>query len=160
MANENMPTMLAAARSSTSYAYNDIAGLPAAPRAPPLFKHAGEPPGAMGASGPSGPRAPALPRFDEEKLEDNMTRRVVQVFIADPNENVPLADCLLYEGDVHVTDLTDQELFFELDVKSMLDKHNVKRITFIDKKVKDRTEHLEAAKVRDLKMVVVTVASL
>lgn len=87
-------------------------------------------------------------------------RRVVQVFIADPNENLSLDDCLLFKGEEKLTDATDQELFFELDIKDMLEKHNAKRVTVIDKKVKDRTEYLEPAKVRDLKMVVVTVASL
>lgn len=87
-------------------------------------------------------------------------RRIVQVFIADSNENVPLADCVLYTGEQKLTDATDQELFFELDIKSILDKHNEKRTKVVDKKVKDRTEYLEPAKVRDLKMVVVTVANL
>lgn len=87
-------------------------------------------------------------------------RRIVQVFIADPNENIPLEDCLLYKGEEKLTDATDQELFFELDIKAILEAHNKKRITFIDKKVKDRTEHLEPIKVRELKMVVVTVANL
>lgn len=87
-------------------------------------------------------------------------RRVVQVLIADINENIPLDDCLLYKGEEKLTDTTDQELFFELDIKNMLEIHNAKRIKIIDKKIKDRTEFLEAAKVRDLKMVVVTVANL
>lgn len=149
---ENMPTMLATARSSTSYDYDSLG------RAGPA--------GSAGPAGPAGPPAgpAAFMRVgaiaEKLKQEDNMARRVVQVFIADPNENVPLENCLLYEGEVHVTDLTDQELFFELDIKDLLIDHNIKRITFVDKKVKDRTEHLEPAKVRDLKMVVVTVASL
>ena len=87
-------------------------------------------------------------------------RRVIQVFIADPNENIPLADCLLYKGEEKLTDATDQELFFELDIKDLLEKHNQKRTKVFDKKVKDRKEFLEPAKVRDLKMVVVTVAKL
>lgn len=87
-------------------------------------------------------------------------RRVVQVFIADSNDNLSLDDCLLFKGDEKLTDATDQELFFELDIKDMLERHNAKRVKIIDKKVKDRTEYLEPAKVRDLKMVVVTVANL
>ena len=87
-------------------------------------------------------------------------RRVVQVFIADPNENLSLDDCLLFKGEEKLTDATDQELFFELDIKDMLEKHNAKRVTVVDKKVKDRIEYLEPAKIRDLKMVVVTVANL
>jgi len=87
-------------------------------------------------------------------------RRFVKVLIADSNDNIPLADCLLYQGEEHLTDATDQELFYELDIKTLLEKHNEKRTKIIDKKVKDRTEFLEPAKVRDLKMVVVTVAQL
>jgi hypothetical protein len=87
-------------------------------------------------------------------------RRVVQVFIADTNENIPIDKCLLFKGEEKVTDATDQELFFELDIKTLLEKHNEMRMLVLDKKVKDRIERLEPAKVRDLKMVVVTVANL
>ena len=89
-----------------------------------------------------------------------VTRRFIQVIVADSNENVPLESCVLYKGEPKVTDLTDQELYFELDIKELLAKHNEKRITFKDKAVKERVELLEPAKVRDLKMVVVTIASL
>jgi hypothetical protein len=93
------------------------------------------------------------------KVNTMATRRLVQVVIVDPNENISLEDCLLFKGEEKLTDATDQELFFELDIKDILEKHNTKRITVIDKKVKDRTEYLEPAKIRDLKMVVVNVAS-
>lgn len=87
-------------------------------------------------------------------------RRVIQVMIADTNQNVPLDQCLLYKGEEKLTDATDQELFFEIGIKELLDIHNAKRIKIVDKTIKDRTEYLEQAKVRDLKMVVVTVAVL
>lgn len=87
------------------------------------------------------------------------TRRLVQVFIADPDENVPLAQSMLYQGEQKLTDATDQELFFEIDIKTAIDKHNAERVKIINKKVKERTEYLEPAKIRDLKMVVVTVAN-
>ena len=111
---------------------------------------------------------PFLYQADEYKPEEvsvantqptKPVRRVVQVFIADPNENVPLEQSLLYQGEVKVTDLTDQELFFEIDIKTILTAYNEKRVKIINKKVKDRTEYLEPVKIRDLKMVVVTVAS-
>jgi hypothetical protein len=86
------------------------------------------------------------------------TRRLVQVFIADTNESVPLAESLLYSGEQKLTDLTDQELFFEIEIKSLLDAHNVKRVTWADKTVKDRVQMLEPARIRDLRMVVVNVA--
>ena len=86
-------------------------------------------------------------------------RRIVQVFIVDTYESVPLDKCVIYRGEQKLTDLTDQELFFEIDIKSLLDAHNVERVKLIDKRVKERTEHLEPARIRDLKMTVVTVAT-
>lgn len=91
-------------------------------------------------------------------MANQSKRRLVQVLIVDPNENIPLEQCLLYRGEQKLTDATDQELFFELDIKDILAKHNEARIKIVDKKVKERTEYLEPAKIRDLKMVVVTVA--
>lgn len=96
-----------------------------------------------------------------EPIEEptHMPKRLVQVFIADPNENVPMDQSLIYSGEQKLTDATNQELFFEVDIKTLLEKHNVKRVTYVDKKVKERTEYLEPAKIRDLKMVVVDIAT-
>ena len=91
--------------------------------------------------------------------EMSVTRRLVQVIIVDPNDNIPLDQCLLYHGEPKLTDATDQELFYEIEIKDLLSKHNEKRVNIVDKKVKERTELLEPAKIRDLKMVVVTIAS-
>lgn len=95
------------------------------------------------------------------KQESNVaepSRRMVKVVIVDTNENIPLDQCVLYSGEEKVTDATDQELFFEIDIKELLAKHNEKRVKVVDKKVKERTEYLEPAKIRDLKMVVVNIA--
>lgn len=88
-------------------------------------------------------------------------RRVVQIFIADTDENVDMGNALLYQGDPKFTDLTDEELFFELNIKELLDKHNEIRAKTIDKKSTKRAGRdvfLEAARIRDLKMVVVDIA--
>lgn len=100
-----------------------------------------------------------IPVIEKEPV---MTRRLVQVLIADTNESVPLDAALLYSGAPLFTDLADDELFFELDIKGMLAIHNVKRVTFPDKKAvigKDGPTMLEPARVRNLKMNVVTIAS-
>src|SRR6266478_2648329 len=104
---------------------------------------------------------PIVPNMPNPKKEPVLmtSRRLVQVFIADPDENVPLEQSMLYSGDQKLTDATDQELFFEIDMKSALEKHNAERIKLVNKKVKERTEYLEPAKIRDLKMVVVNVAT-
>lgn len=95
----------------------------------------------------------------QENIMAPAARRLVQVFIADPDLNVPLEQSMLYSGDQKLTDATDQELYFEIDMKSILDKHNEVRTKIINKKVKERTEYLEPVKIRDLKMVVVNVAA-
>ncbi len=86
-------------------------------------------------------------------------RRLVQVFMLDPDENVPLDQALLYQSEQKLTDATDQELFYEIDIKTVLEKHNALRATLINKSVKERTEQLEPARIRDLRMTVVTIAS-
>lgn len=94
----------------------------------------------------------------EEKQMAAATRRLVQVVIADPDPRIPNDRALLFKGEEQLTDLTNEELFYELDIKGILTKHNEYRTTVADKTVKDRTELLEPARVRDLKMVVVEIA--
>ena len=100
-----------------------------------------------------------LAAIRENEMANTPVRRIVKVFIADIDDNVPLEKSVIYSGEEKLTDLTDQELFFEVDIKSVLDKHNEYRKTLVNKKVKERTELLEPAKIRDLKMVVVNIAS-
>lgn len=93
--------------------------------------------------------------------KENTNRRIVQVFIADPNENVPLDRSILYTGEQKLTDLNDTELFFEVPIKEILDRHNQYRVTVTDKEASKRAGKdilLDPVKIRDLKMVVVTVA--
>lgn len=88
--------------------------------------------------------------------------RVVKVFIADPNENVPLEKRMIYRGEEKTTDLTDQELFFEVPMQDLLGKHNEYRRSLVDRKQAEKFGRdilLEPVKIRDLRMVVVTVAS-
>lgn len=104
----------------------------------------------------------AVRELQQQRKEDQMaaptTRRLVQVIVADPDPKLPLDKALMYKGAEQFTDLTNEELFYELDIKGILAKHNEQRVTVVDKTVKDRTEMLEPARVRDLKMVVVEIA--
>jgi len=101
----------------------------------------------------------AIQPVAEGEVED--MRRIVQVFIADTTEDIPLEFGLLYQGEPKFTDLTDEELFFEIGMKGLLDKHNIVREETIDKKAtrkSGRDVYLEPARIRDLKMVVVDIA--
>lgn len=94
--------------------------------------------------------------------EPIVTARIVKVVIADPNDNLPLEKRMLYSGPEKFTDCTDQELFFEVPIQELLAQHNEVRTKTVDKKQAEkfgRDIFLEAAKIRDLKMVVVTVAT-
>lgn len=85
-------------------------------------------------------------------------RRLVRVLVVDPDENVPTDKCLLHSGAEQFTDATDQELFFDIDIRSILAAHNEYRVTLTEKGKSEKAKKLEAARIRDLKMVVVTLA--
>ena len=95
-------------------------------------------------------------------MADKTTRRIVQVFIADPNDNVPLDKSVLYTGEQKLTDLNDTELFFEVNnLQDLIKSHNEVRKSTVDKEASKRAGKdifLDPVKIRDLKMVVVTVA--
>lgn len=95
------------------------------------------------------------------KEQPMSTARIVKVYIADPNEDLPLEKRILYSSEEKFTDLTDQELFFEAPINELLARHNEFRKTVIDKKQAEkfgRDIFLEPVRIRDLKMVVVQVA--
>jgi hypothetical protein len=97
----------------------------------------------------------------QPKEQPMSNARIVKIFIADPNENLPLEKRVLFSGDEQLTDLTDQELFYEVPIADLLAKHNDVRKATVDKKQAEkfgRDIFLEPARIRDLKMVVVTVA--
>ncbi len=96
-----------------------------------------------------------------ETTMPTQNRRIVQVFIADPDINVPLDAALLYKSEPKFTDATDQELYFEVPIVALLKGHNEKRTTWLDKDASRKAGKdvlLEPAKIRDLKMVVVNIA--
>lgn len=91
-----------------------------------------------------------------------MTKRIVRVYLADTDDNVPLDKSLLHSTPEKFTDATDQELYFEIPIKAVLDSHNAYRATVLDKKASARSGKdvfLEPVKIRDLKMTVVNIAS-
>lgn len=97
----------------------------------------------------------------KEKVEMAKSgKRIVQVFIVDTDDNLKGEGAILYQGGQKFTDLTDQELFFELDMKKLLQQHNTDRAKVINKKesTPDKPVYLEPIRIRDLKMVVSTLA--
>lgn len=94
------------------------------------------------------------------KMENNT--RVIRIFIADADTNVDINDRILYQGKEIVTELTDQELFFELNITDILNSHNMDRVKMLNKDLSDSTGrdvYLKKIKIRDLVMTVVNIAS-
>ena len=56
-----------------------------------------------------------------------MRRRIVRMFVADPDEKLSLTESVLLQTDEKLTDETDQELLFSHDVQRLLVWHNGKR---------------------------------
>lgn len=113
-----------------------------------------------------GGKAKATKKYDVQQIIEKTegkamaedTKRLVRVLIVDPDSAVPAEDALLYDSKEQFTDKTDQELYFEAPIQELLKEHNAKRVQIINKDMKERTEFLEEARIRDLNMVVVTVA--
>lgn len=101
------------------------------------------------------------PNLLKKRIKENMTnRRLVKVMIVDPDENVPVDKAVLVNEPEKITDFDDQELFFELDMKRLLEAHNTYRTSLINKKLStgDKPVFLEPIRIKDLKMVVLNIA--
>ena len=106
-------------------------------------------------------RAQAEPQLDSKPKKEKpkmATKRLVRVIVVDAHEYVKAEDAILYRSDETFTDKTDQELFFDIPITKLLDDHNERRVKVRNKKVKEREEFLEPARIRDLDMVVLTIA--
>jgi hypothetical protein len=102
--------------------------------------------------------SPKSESIDQEIQElpnmPQISRRVVQLFILDPDPKVPNENSLVWEGKTKVTDLSDEELWFDEGVNSgaqireQLKKHNLKR----------KELELEEVRLRDLQRKVSLIA--
>lgn len=104
------------------------------------------------------------PKKEKVVAENKYSCRLVRVIVVDPHESVPMASRVLHMGDEKITDATDEELFFEIaaDLNAALKAHNEKRVEWTEKKnvaEPDKAKKLEAARLRDLRMTVVTIAT-
>lgn len=93
-----------------------------------------------------------------ETNEDEYMKRIVRVLIVDSDEEVPAEQSVLHDSGEQLTDADDQELFFEVNIKEILEKHNEVRGKIVDPEYTDRTEYLQPLRIRDLKMQVVVIA--
>lgn len=94
------------------------------------------------------------PKEKEEKMS-NRRKRLVEVFVVDPHLDVADEESVLYHQEAFVTSKSDNDLLFEINVKELLDAHNVKRVKMVDEtksEGRDKDVMLKKAKVSDLSM--------
>lgn len=88
-----------------------------------------------------------------QNMATTTNRRMVQIFIVDPEDSVPLDQCLVYKSEPAITDMDDQELLLNIpDLLGIIGKYNEQRIKLRNKSVKERVENLDPARLRDLKV--------
>lgn len=92
--------------------------------------------------------------------EGYCTRRIVEIFISDPDQSVPLEDVVLYHAERFTTELSDSELFMKIDITALVDEHNKKRVLWPDKRFRESVVMLEEIKPRALKFTVINVVQL
>jgi hypothetical protein len=63
----------------------------------------------------------------------NGNKRYVQVFVVDPDPNVNLKESVLYKSEPFFTNETDMEIRHNLNLLTLLEKHNKKRVLMKDK---------------------------
>ena len=88
-----------------------------------------------------------------------MIRRIVQIFVIDPNKNVPDDRCLIHWAGPFATSKSDAALIVDLGLPALLAAHNVYRTTIRDKKVRAYEEFLAPATVDDVKVSICTLGS-
>jgi hypothetical protein len=87
-------------------------------------------------------------------------KRLVEIYVVDPDEKMPVEKSIVYEGPRKLTDSEDRDLFFELNMTELVLKHNkVREETMVDDKFTGRKVPLKPIKVSDLRMTVVNIAS-
>jgi hypothetical protein len=87
-------------------------------------------------------------------------RRLVEVYVVDPDRNLPVEKSIVYQSGRIMTDSTDSDLFFESGLLELLAKHNeIREKTTVMDKYQGKKIPLEPIKISDLNMTVVTIAS-
>lgn len=86
-------------------------------------------------------------------------RRLVDMFIVDTHPCVPVENAMLYRQENIFTDKTDDELWLDADIQSLLKKHNVKRVTWDNAMSSIKGAKLPPARLHDLKRIVGTSVS-
>lgn len=86
-------------------------------------------------------------------------RRLVDIFIVDTHPCVPVENAMMYRQENVFTDKTDDELWLDADIQSLLKKHNVKRVTWDNAMSSIKGAKLPPARLHDLKRIVGTSVS-
>ena len=91
-----------------------------------------------------------------------MPRRMVDIYIVDPDLNLPKEHALLFDAKSVLTDETDLELIQHLDTDKMLKDHNDLRANTVDREATRLSEKVVYLRsdlgMKDLRVVITTLA--
>lgn len=87
-------------------------------------------------------------------------RRIIEVFITDPDPSVPVESAVLYHAERFATDLTDSEIFMRCDIPALLEKHNAVRTKCRDKRFPESEVYLEPATGKELRYTIRTITAI
>jgi hypothetical protein len=79
--------------------------------------------------------------------------RIMEFYLIDLNESIPIEKSIIYHGERRVTDKTDEEIWIEIGVDEILKKYNEYRVTVVNKHLSEnsgRDVYLEPIEFRDV----------
>jgi len=102
-----------------------------------------------------------LKKLRKKKMKQ-VTKRLVQVFVVDPDKRVDDEHSVVHKSEVMVSSKTNEELFYDVDWKAVLAAHNTYRASVVHddrSEVRGKDIHLKPVKVSDLERQVVVLAN-
>lgn len=88
------------------------------------------------------------------------TRRFVEIFVSDPDPNVPIEQVLLHHDPRFLTELNDVELTLNMGLPEIVKEWNKTRITIRDRRYMESEVMLEPIKADELRVIIATVVTL
>lgn len=98
--------------------------------------------------------------YDNQYYGEHGSRRIVEIYITDPDPSVPIDKAVLYHADRFATELVDSELFMRVGITDLLDKHNAVRATTRDKRYAESEVFLEPVTGKELRYTVRTITAI
>lgn len=91
---------------------------------------------------------------------DSKPRRIVEIWVYDPDHSVPAEQAILHHADRQLTELTDMELHLTLGLPALAKGWNKTRVTIRDLRYPESIVKLEPITPGELCVVIATIINL